>query len=278
MALLFGPPGIGKSVLAVQIGDALARGRPIDGFEGPRRRHKVLYVDLGHSDDQFRTRYSRFSEWGLHLRSFRFAERFYRGRPLSGEDLFEWLRKRIADDEFEAVIVDSLSMLRRTLDGAREAITLMQRLRELQEHFGVSMLVLAVSDPSPRDRFISEAQLKRSRAILGLADTAFALDSAPESADTRRLIHIRNCGPPEYWPEAGVPYGSIRQRSDGMIEFNFENDWATEMDDATRSLVCRIHKCRQSGTTFRQIATELGISKSRAARLAGKWNEYLEDW
>src|SRR6478735_332915 len=59
MALLFGVAGIGKSLLAVQIADHLARGRAIDGMEMPRRRFKVLYVDLILSDAQFRSRYSR---------------------------------------------------------------------------------------------------------------------------------------------------------------------------------------------------------------------------
>jgi RecA-family ATPase len=54
VALLFGAAGIGKSLLAVQVAEALARGRPIDGFVMPRRqRRRVLYVDLTLSDVQF---------------------------------------------------------------------------------------------------------------------------------------------------------------------------------------------------------------------------------
>lgn len=47
LALMLGPAGAGKSLLAVQIADALARGREMDGFVMPFwRREKVLYVDL----------------------------------------------------------------------------------------------------------------------------------------------------------------------------------------------------------------------------------------
>src|SRR5580765_3916158 len=58
LALLFGASGTGKSVLAVQIADAIARGRPIDGFRMSEKRQKVLYVDLDLSEMQFRVRYN----------------------------------------------------------------------------------------------------------------------------------------------------------------------------------------------------------------------------
>ncbi|HTH36388.1 MAG TPA: AAA family ATPase, partial [Pyrinomonadaceae bacterium] len=59
VALLFGPRGVGKSTLAVQIAESIARGRPLLGTrtllsatnakrsKGSRRRgEKVLYVDM----------------------------------------------------------------------------------------------------------------------------------------------------------------------------------------------------------------------------------------
>src|SRR5438128_1663912 len=56
LALLFGAPATGKTVLAVQIADALASGEAIDGFKMPDEGQKVLYVDLVHSDEQFHMR------------------------------------------------------------------------------------------------------------------------------------------------------------------------------------------------------------------------------
>src|SRR4051794_7112769 len=58
LALLIGPQGTGKSILMVQVVEAIARGRGIDGFEMTDRRHKVLYVDLRLSERQFGRRYS----------------------------------------------------------------------------------------------------------------------------------------------------------------------------------------------------------------------------
>src|SRR4029077_14750729 len=58
LALLTGLRGSGKSFLAVQLAEALARGREIAGFQMPVSRRKVLYIDLVHSDKQFQQRYA----------------------------------------------------------------------------------------------------------------------------------------------------------------------------------------------------------------------------
>src|SRR4051794_923618 len=58
LSLLFGAAGTGKSVLAMQIADRLARGRGIDGFEMTVKRQRVLYVDLRLSQRNFDSRYS----------------------------------------------------------------------------------------------------------------------------------------------------------------------------------------------------------------------------
>lgn len=276
VAMLFGPTGVGKSVLAVQIGDALARGRSVDGFSGSTRRRRVLYVDLRHSDAQFQARYSRFTEYGVFIKSFRFAERFYRGRPGMDEDIAEWVAERVGDGRFEAVIIDDLTAVKRTQDGVREPVLLMRRLRELRDRLRITVLVLTASESPPRDDLITEVQLKRSRVLCGMADSVFALSPSSLNAESRCLIHFRKTSGPVEWPEGGLPFGGIIQNSDGLVEFRFDNFRFPHIDAATRSLINRIHEYRQTGTTYRQIAAALGISKSRAARLGEKWRPGME--
>src|ERR1043165_816925 len=62
LALFFGEPGVGKSLLAVQIAEAIARGEPIANLAMPRTGRTVLYIDLVLSDVQFRARYSTNGE------------------------------------------------------------------------------------------------------------------------------------------------------------------------------------------------------------------------
>ena len=58
LCIFFADTNVGKSILAVQIADAIARGIPMEGFrlEGPPR--PVLYLDFEISDKQFEKRYS----------------------------------------------------------------------------------------------------------------------------------------------------------------------------------------------------------------------------
>ena len=94
LALFFGASGIGKSVLAVQIADALARGTPLHGFVMPKGRRKVLYVDLSLSDPQFHARYGRY----------KFAENLYRDAPPDGAELCGWIKSTVNENGFRVVI------------------------------------------------------------------------------------------------------------------------------------------------------------------------------
>jgi len=79
LALLFGAAGTGKSLLAVQLAESLARGRRFEGLDGPAKPLSVLYVDLVLSDAQFVMRYSRDTRGGAR-RGYRFSARFFRDR------------------------------------------------------------------------------------------------------------------------------------------------------------------------------------------------------
>src|SRR4051794_41028940 len=82
LALLFGSPGVGKSLLAVQIAEAIARGNRTFGegdSEIPPQR--VLYVDLVMSGLQFASRYEPYE----------FASEFYRDTPPFERGLIDWL-------------------------------------------------------------------------------------------------------------------------------------------------------------------------------------------
>ncbi|HTH37161.1 MAG TPA: AAA family ATPase, partial [Pyrinomonadaceae bacterium] len=125
LALLFGPADAGKSLLAMQVADAIGRGRPIEGFEMPRSRRKVLYLDLKHSDRQFAERYSYWvpvQNIGSVLKGCKFAENLYRSRPRADEELCEWLTRQISEHGFNVVIVDDLTALKKGHDDVRETL------------------------------------------------------------------------------------------------------------------------------------------------------------
>lgn|GEM_PF-6521852 len=57
VCIMFADTNVGKSILAVQIGDSLSKGAVIEGIGNQRRPEKVLYFDFELSAGQFKKRY-----------------------------------------------------------------------------------------------------------------------------------------------------------------------------------------------------------------------------
>ena len=85
VAVLYSTPGVGKSSLAVQIGESLARGVPIAPFDKPLPGcevppQRVLYIDFELTLQQFTRRYSTTSDDGLRVENlYEFSPAFLRG-------------------------------------------------------------------------------------------------------------------------------------------------------------------------------------------------------
>src|ERR1044072_5003610 len=68
ISLLFAATGKGKSVLGVQLAEAIARGHQVHPFRMQMPPQKVLYFDLELSDKQFETRYAADIDDEAHAR------------------------------------------------------------------------------------------------------------------------------------------------------------------------------------------------------------------
>lgn len=174
LALMFGASGTGKSILAVQLGDAIARGARIDGFRMHAARKKVLYVDLVHSDLHYQRRYAYYPDGASKAKHYRFSERFHRERPESAADVADWVRKKVSTEGFEVVIIDDLAAVRVTAESSRETTKLMRELRKICDEFGTSILAIIGAEAGP-GRAVNECDLRRNRSLCGIADSVFAI-------------------------------------------------------------------------------------------------------
>src|SRR5436190_16016901 len=261
LAMLFGASGTGKSVLAVQIADALARGTPMHGFVMPSGRRKVLYVDLSFSDSQFRERYGRH----------RFPQNLYRGRPKREADLLEWLQAAVEANDFRVVIVDDLTAVKRTHDGIRETLALMRGLKRLCSELRVSILVL--SDALvPKDRWASEDDLMRSRVLCSVADSVFCIGKMRRPEGGRRIFQTRSRAAKLIWTSSNCPECEIRRLESGPLGFEFDERFSPKIDDETRRRLGLIKALRERGETFRSMAATLGLSKSSVHSFWKKWS------
>lgn len=254
LALLFGEAGAGKSVLAVQIADNIARGRDPMGNAGRRKRRKVLYVDLVLTDKQFGARYG----------SYKFSRNLFRDSPPDTQDLFAWLTAMVKSHVFNAVVIDDLSMVSRACDGTRETFELMRSLRRLTVETGVSILVLADSFPFAygRENASPERDLRRSRVLCGVADSVFAIHN-------NRLMQTRTRSGEMVWTSANAIECKIESLDSGMLGIKFE---INAPDDEHRHQILEVKAFHENEKyTFREVANVLGISKSQAQRLYAEW-------
>ncbi len=275
LAVMFGPPGVGKSVLAVQIADALARGRPMDGFLMPEERHRVLYVDMKLSKGQFAERYTYEPDYE-NSRRFRHSENLYVGCPTDPAKLCEYLCEMVAEKHISTVIIDDASELRSTYDGTRETLIAMRQLRRLQRELGLSVLVIASSREPGRTGVVRETDLMRSRVLCEAADSAFALGPHPRDPSWRYLIQTRSRSDALRWTAEDMPFCRMEKTEDGNLAFVFDERFVTPCNEDERREIVEIKHRRDEGETYRQISEEMGIPVSRVHRFCQKWRPELE--
>jgi len=273
VAVMYGPDRIGKSVLAVQIGEALASGRKIDGFQMPAGEMKVLYIDLRLTTRQFFDRYLLKPDGNSVPQAYEFAENFYRATPSDLANISDWIRVNVKERGFRAVIVDDLQALQTRPYGAREAIELMNEMRKLCSETGVSVLLLAGSG---RSRGLAdEGDLRHLRVVCGRADSTFAIARNCERTEDRYLLQTRS--PRQlYWTSRKTPICKMWSGGGMPLGFVFDERFRADEDSERRTLILGIKQARDHGESFESIAQCFEIPKTKAFRLYREWRPSLE--
>jgi len=265
LALLTGPRGAGKSFFAVQLAEALARGREIANFHMPTSRRKVLYIDMVHSDRQFQRRYTFADEKKSgESRLNKFSDNFYRTSPASVEGFDKWLAGQIEQYGFQVVIVDDIAAFRETLAGSREIVRVMRELKKIKNETGVSILVLS----GTRGRN-GDDNLARQQMLSEIADSVFTIAAGANQPADRTLFQTHSRSGPLVWNSGNSPVAKIERDERGMIGLAFGIRFISE---GKRELICQIKELQNDGLSFREIAEKLGMSVSTCNRLAKKWS------
>ena len=194
LCILFSDTNLGKTILAVQIADSIASGKPIKGFQMTATESKVLYFDLELSTKQFETRYR--DDYGGHYDFSDNLERIEMNNDHIPEgDISEKINRDMAleieNSKAKIVIVDNITWLKSNNEAAKDALPLMKHLKKLKHSFDLSILALAHTPKRDRSRPLNSNDLAGSRMLMNFCDSSFAIGESSQDVAIRYLKQIK---------------------------------------------------------------------------------------
>lgn len=196
VALLFGEPGVGKSIFAVNLAEAIAGN--VDAFlrmceETTPAARRVVYIDLQRTDDQWKRRFSGT-----------FTQTAFERLHLDWEDIDPSADDGIRSSRIlasiidvilggaEVVILDDITMGGINLGRPNGPLRTLRTLKMFAAESGASILVIAGARPHKRPLSASLSDVA-FRHIAEQADSVFCLAASTYGPAFRYIRHLRSC-------------------------------------------------------------------------------------
>jgi RecA-family ATPase len=279
LCILFADTNLGKSILAVQIAESIAGGKPVPGLKLEAGAQTVLYFDFELTAKQFEARYS--VEYTEH---YPFSTNMYRAEInpnaelphefASFEDHLTYSMERcIQQSGAKVLIIDNLTYLREETERAKDALPLMKQLKALKSRLDLSILALAHTPKRDLTKPVTRNDLQGSKMLINFCDSAFALGESHNDKGVRYLKQIKQRNTEQVYDSENVCLFQI-EKLHNFLQFSFIGH-STERqhlkawsDEQRTNLLQQVKDMSSEGKSQRQIATELGVS-------VGVVNKYL---
>lgn len=282
LCILFSDTNLGKSILAVQIGNSISKGEPINGFNFEAPAQPILYFDFELCDKQFEARYSiNF------LHHYTFDENFLRaelnpeksdykehGFETFEKFLYNSLEQSIIETQAKVLIIDNITYLKDETEKAKFALPLMKDLQRLKKKYRLSILTLAHVPKRDLSKPISRNDLQGSKMLINFCDSSFSIGESCNDKNIRYLKQIKARNTEIIFDTENVITCQIGKPSN-FLQFEFVN-LGTEREHLKQSTekdrektIEKVKELSQLGKSQRQISMEIGIS-------LGAVNKYLK--
>ncbi len=285
VCILFADTNVGKSILAVQIADAISRGGYMNDTvcRTTVPAQKVVYFDFELTSKQFESRFSQREEGSeTYTNHYQFHKNFYRaeinpetsdmGEYAKFEDFLNAsLEQTIVATGAKVIIIDNLTYLRDETENARNALPLMKYLKKLKSQHGLSLLALAHTPKRDATKPIGRNDLQGSKMLINFCDSSFAIGESHKQPGLRYLKQIKARNTEIIYHTESVLLANLSKASN-FLRFTFH-----ETADETEHLKVLTNKQREelkeqarqlsaSGLSHRKIADRLGISAMSVTR------------
>jgi hypothetical protein len=279
LCILFADSNLGKSILAVQIANAISIGESIEPFTCEAEAQPVLYCDFELTDKQFEARYSDNYEDHYH-----FSHNFFRAElnpdndmPPGFKDYDEYLsaclERSIVQTGTKVVVIDNLTYLRAENEKAKDALPLMKHLKALKTRYGLSILALAHTPKRDLSLEITRNDLQGSKMLMNFCDSAFTIGESVTGKSMRYLKQIKQRNTHQVYGSTNVCVCEIDKPAN-FLQYQFAGHGveADHLRKPKRSANTggnteEVLALRAEGKTLREIGAQLGMSFQKVDRI-----------
>lgn len=277
LCILFADTNLGKSILAVQIGNSISKGEQIQGFQLETPKQPILYFDFELSDKQFENRYSiKFEQ------HYNFDNNFIRveinpDATIPENQTFEdylnhSLERSITETGAKVLIIDNLTYLKNETEKAKDALPLMKHLKALKNKYELSILALAHTPKRDLSKPITRNDLQGSKMLINFCDSSFSIGESHSDKNLRYLKQIKQRNTEQIYDAENVCICQIDKPLNFLL-FEFVN-YGKELEHLKQhtekdkeDLTEKVNELKQQGRSLREIGAELGISHMKVSRI-----------
>jgi len=284
LCILFADTNLGKSILAVQIGDSISRGEPVYPLRLQADAQQVIYLDFELTKKQFQHRYKNADN-----EQYQWSPRFLRGEidpdnivpdgKYSFEDYLNLsLEKAVEESGTRILIIDNITYLRNETEKAKDALPLMKHLKTLKNKYNLSILALAHTPKRDGTRPITHNDLQGSKMLMNFCDSAFAIGKSQKDNSLRYLKQIKQRNTEEVYGSDKVCLFHVT-KPDLFLKFDFVDygrEWEhlrDQSEEEREQLKDKVKELLQQGKSIRETAAILQISRGKVERMAKAINK-----
>lgn len=260
---LFADSNVGKSILAMQIAEDIAK-----------TGERVLYFDFELSEKQFQLRFTD-EKGNLH----KFPPSFYSvqldvddmaaiDKPFEDE-LMEDIEDAAKESGAKVLIIDNISILCMQMEKGEDAATLVQRLRTLKNKYGFSILIIAHTPKRNMSMPITQNDLAGSKKLFNFIDSCFAIGMSAQGGNVRyvKQVKVRNCELKYGGDNVLVCHIEIIGAAVQFVNYGTASEYEHLKMVNREEQVAEVKQLAAQGLSIREIARRTGIPKSTVDRM-----------
>lgn len=283
ICILFADTNLGKSILAVQIGNSISSGEEIKGFRLEAPQQTILYFDFELSDKQFENRYSLNFE-----QHYNFNDSFIRveinpDAVIPENQAFEdflnhSLERTIVETGAKVLIIDNLTYLKNETEKAKDALPLMKHLKALKSKYDLSILALAHTPKRDLSKIITRNDLQGSKMLINFCDSSFTIGESQKDKSLRYLKQIKVRQTEFIYDPENVcvcqiekPYNFLKF---DLLNFSTEREHLKEVTSKDKGQkILEVMELKEQGVSNMEIARKFGVSEGAVRKWIKKATE-----